>query len=126
MNATEAAPHAAPPGPADTATLDALKRIKLTETEWDEKVATARREAEASLKRLKEETETRLAAARAEAEAERGRTLEKARAEADTEATAIVAEGERAAQKATEGTGKGVTARKDEILAVVLGGFQSE
>ena len=126
MNASEAASGAAATGPADTATIDALKRIKLTETEWEEKVALARREAEAGLKRLREETDARLAAARAEAEAERTRTLEKSRAEADGEAAKIVAEGERAAQKATEGADKGVSARKDEVLAVVLGGFQGE
>ncbi len=126
MNASEAAPGAAAVGPADTATIDALKRIKLAETEWEEKVAAARRDAEASGKRLKEETETLLAQARTEAEAERSRTIERARTAADAEAAQIVAEGERAAKAATEGAGKGVAARKNDVLAVLLGGFQGD
>ena len=126
MNASQAAPAATASGPADTATLDALKRIKLAETEWEEKIATARRESETALRQLKEETDAQLTAARAQAEAERTRTLETARAGADAEAAQIVTEGEHAARQATEGTGKGVAARKNEVLAVVLSGFQRE
>ena len=126
MNASQAAPGTAAVGPADTATIDALKRIKLTETEWDEKIAAARRDAEAAGRHLKEETEARLARARTEADAERARTIDTARAAADGEAAQIVAEGERAAKAATEGAGKGVSARKNDVLAVVLSGFQGD
>ena len=126
MNASEAAPGASAPSAADTATLDALKRIKLAETEWEGKVASARREAEAATKHLKEETESLLTTARTEAEAERTRRVETARNEADREAAGIVAEGEKAARAAAEGAGKSVSARKDEVLMVVLGGFRSE
>ena len=126
MNATEAAPGAPSTGPADTATIDALKRIKATETEWEEKVSAARRDAEAAFKRLREETDALLASTRTEAEAERTRVLEKTRAGSEAEASQIVAEGERAARTAAQGAGKGVSARKSEVLAVVLGGFQDE
>lgn len=126
MNASEAAPGAGAAGPADTATIDALKRIKATETEWEEKVTSVRSDTEAALKRLKEETDALLAQARTEAETERTRTIEAARAGANAEAAKIVAEGERTARAATEGAGKGVAARKSEVLAVVLGGFLSD
>ena len=127
MKATETAPGDTAPSPmADNATLDALKRIKLAETEWEGKIAAARRDAETATKRIKEESEAVLASARAQAEAERVQTLDKARTDADREASRIVAEGEQAARAATEGAGKNVTARRDEILAVVLGGFRED
>ncbi len=110
----------------DRATIDALKRIKLTETEWQEKLAGARREAEASLQRLREATEVALATARAEAETDRTKAVDRARNEAEIEARAIVADGERAAQAASQGAGRRVADRSEEILAVVLGGFRGE
>ena len=126
MNTSEASSGASTTGSADSATIDALKRIKLAETEWEEKVAAARRDADAALKRLKEETDTLLSTARTEADTARSHAIDKARTEADAEANTIVREGERAAQKATDGAGKDLAARKSEVLAVVLGGFQGE
>jgi vacuolar-type H+-ATPase subunit H len=111
---------------SDVGTIDALKRIKATEAEWDAKIAAARQAAEAELKRLRDERDATVAAARAEAEAERARALTKARALAETEAEAIVAEGRSAAQAAATSAGKRPSERRDEILAVVLGSFASE
>lgn len=111
------------PDAANEATIDTLRRIKAAEAEWEERLATARRGAETQLKLLADECAATVAAARAEAEAERARALEQARRDADLEAAGIVAEGERQAAEAREGTGKGVVERRREVLGVVLGPF---
>jgi vacuolar-type H+-ATPase subunit H len=111
------------PGPiaSDGGTIDALKRIKATEAEWDGKVAAARRDAEASLRRLHDELEATVQAAHAAAEAERARALQRARAAAEVEAEGILAEGRAAASAAATTAGKRPADREDEVLAAVLG-----
>ncbi len=118
-------PSATRTGP-DADTIDALKRIKAAEAEWDAKVAAARANADAKLKTAREATERAIADARASAYAERQRAVENARAMADLEARAIVADGERAAKSAADGAGKRPADRKDEILAALLGRFAGE
>lgn len=118
-------PIAAQTGP-DTDTIDALKRIKAAEAEWDAKVAAARASADTTLKAAREATERAIVDARASADAERQRAVENARAMADLEARAIVADGERAAKSAADGAGKRPADRKDEILAALLGRFAGE
>jgi vacuolar-type H+-ATPase subunit H len=111
---------------SDSGTIDALKRIKATETEWAEKVAAARRETEAALRRGRDESDAIVAAAHTAAEAERAQALERARAAAEVEAQAILAEGRAAAAAAATTSGKRPADREEEVLAVVLGRLATE
>lgn len=106
--------------------IDALKRVKATETDWELRLRAARGAAEAETARLKEESEAAVRAAQQEAEAERTRAVQAARAEADREAEQILAEGTRAAEAAARGEGKRPADRKAEILSSVLAGFTTD
>ncbi|HTW40121.1 MAG TPA: hypothetical protein VMF04_04620 [Thermoplasmata archaeon] len=117
--ATEAVP------PPDVG-LDALRRIKSVESEWEQRLAADREKAEATLQRLREETEAAVKATQAEAEEERARAVGAARAGADREAAAILADGERAAAEAARGEGKHPADRKDAVLTAVLADFVSD
>ncbi len=121
MNDSEGKPRS-----ADTGTIEALKRIKAVEDEWDARLAEARREAEAARKRTSSETETAIATAREVTDAERARAVDAARATADAEARQIIADGEREAAAVARGAGKGVADRKEELLAVLLGRFATD
>ena len=121
MSTTEAT---APP--ADTGTIEALKRIKAAEVEWDQRIAEAKREAARALERMRQETEAAVAAAHEQAERERTRAVEAARANADLEAQEILARGEREAATVLAGEGTGVAGKKEEILSAVLSSFYVE
>jgi vacuolar-type H+-ATPase subunit H len=110
-------------GPSDLGSIDALKRIKAAETEWDERIASARQETEAALRRLAEESDATVKAAHAEADGARSASVQRARANADREAETIVAEGAKAAEAAARGTGKRPADHSAEVLAAVLGSF---
>ena len=109
------------PGRSDVGSIEALKRIKATETEWDEKLASARQETEATLRRLAEESDATVKATHAEADAARTLSVQRARSDADREAETIVAEGAKAAGAAARGAGKRPADRSAEVLAAVLG-----
>jgi vacuolar-type H+-ATPase subunit H len=110
-------------GAAAPASVEALKRVKATETEWDTRLNAARQEAAESLRRLRDEGDAAVKAAVAEAERKRTGQVERARAEAAMEAEAIVADGRRAAERAAHGEGRRPADKKDAILEVVLGSF---
>ncbi len=114
------------PGASDSGTIDALKRIKAVEVEWDQRLAEARREAESALRRVRDETQATVAGAHSVAESDRARLVAKARAEADVEAERIVQDGAKAAADAARGEGKRPADRRPEILAAVLGAFAPE
>jgi vacuolar-type H+-ATPase subunit H len=116
---------ASPPAPLPEGGLDALRRIKAAETEWEQRLAADRAAAETALQRVRDETEAAVKAAQAEADRERALAIAGARATADEQAAAIVAEGEVAAEEAARGEGKRPADHKDEVLAVVLGEFGS-
>jgi len=103
--------------------VEALKRVKATETEWDARLSAARQEAEDALRRLRDEGDAAVKAAEAEAERKRTDRVERARAENAAEAEVIVADGRRAAERATHREGRRPTEMKDAILEVVLGSF---
>jgi vacuolar-type H+-ATPase subunit H len=109
-----------------TDSIEALKRVRATEIEWEEKLAAAKRSAEGTLQRLREESEVAVKAAQAETEAERYQTVQAARAAADLETAQIVAEGEEVARAAARGEGKHPADRKDAVLSAVLAGFDRD
>jgi vacuolar-type H+-ATPase subunit H len=108
---------------SDLGSIEALKRIKAAETEWDEKIARAREEAELALRQITEESEAMVKAAHAKADAARALAVQNARAGADREAETIVAEGAKAAAAAAQGAGKSPADRSADVLAAVLGSF---
>lgn len=110
-------------GAAGSGSVEALKRVKATETEWDARLKAAREESEATLRRLREQSEAAVKAAQAEGERERAERVERARVEAAGMSAAIVAEGQKAAEAAARGEGRGPADKKEAILSVVLGSF---
>ncbi len=111
---------------SDAGTIEALKRIKNAESDWDHRLADARRASEATLRRQKEEAGATVAAARAEAEADHARTVERARLAADVEARQIVADGERQAAQATGAAAPRSSDRSAGLLKAVLGDLLEE
>lgn len=112
----------APPGES----IEVLKRIRATETEWDQKIAAARRESAEALARLREETVASLKAALSAAEAERVRALERARLGVEREVATILSDGERATLAAARSEGKRPRDLRDRVLAAVLGPFATD
>jgi len=108
---------------APSGSVEALKRVKSTENEWDTRLSAARTENETTLRRLREEADGAVKAAQAEADRHRIERIEKAQAEIAAEADAIVADGRKAAESATRGEGRRTSDKKDAILDVVLGSF---
>jgi|HubBroStandDraft_1064217.scaffolds.fasta_scaffold22876_2 vacuolar-type H+-ATPase subunit H len=104
--------------PAGTGSLEAVKLVKTTETEWESKIAAARKAAEAALAKLRDEARASVAAARAEAESARTRSVETVRETADADAEKIVAEGQAAAQR--DPSSRPLADQKDAILSAVL------
>ncbi len=106
--------------------VDALKRVKAVETEWDARLAEARETSRRELARKREEADAAVKAVLQEAEAERLRALERARIVSEAEARGIVSEGEAAARKVRDEREKRGGGRNGEILAAVLGSFASD
>ena len=116
----------APMASGDSGTLDALRRVKAAESEWDEKIRSARTESESALVQAKASADAAVKAVAGELEASRTRALEAAGAAADLEARQILADGEKAAKQSAAGGSKTLAARKQQVLAAVLGDFGSE
>ena len=114
----------APTLPASSeSTVEALKRVKATEAEWERKVTEARAHRDATLQRLRDETEATVQAALAEADRERAETVHAARAGAEAEAGRIAADGDRDAAEAARDDPKALAGQRAAILAAVLDGF---
>jgi vacuolar-type H+-ATPase subunit H len=109
---------------ANLGSIDALKRVKAAETDYELKLRAARGAAESTLERLRAESDAAVKAAQATADQERAQAVEAARAEAERAAAEILAEGTRVAEAAARGEGKKAADKKDAILATVLAGFQ--
>ncbi|MGA9839785.1 MAG: hypothetical protein WBE40_03135 [Thermoplasmata archaeon] len=109
-----------------TDSIEALKRVRATEIEWDEKLRAAKKSADEAAARLREESEAAVRAAQSAAETERARAVQEARTTADAEAAQIVSEGTEAARAASRGEGKRPVDRKNEVLDAVLSGFDSD
>jgi len=111
---------------SDSGTVEALKRVKATEAEWESKVAEARAHSDAAARRLRDETEAAVQAAQALADQERSQAVQAARTSADVEAQQIRAEGTKAAEAAGREDPKGLQAKRAAILAAILGEFGSD
>lgn len=110
-------------GPSVSGSVEALKRVKAVENEWNARLTTAREVTDVELTHVREEADEAVRAAEAAAERERTDRVERARAETAAEAEAIVAEGRKAAALAAAGEGRRPADKKDAILDVVLGSF---
>lgn len=106
--------------------IDALKRVRAAETEWEARVTAAKQDAGEAIARLKSSADDAVHAAQAAAEQERADKVQTARSEADREAIVILADGAKAADAAAEGAGKRPADRADAILDAVLAGFTSD
>jgi len=106
--------------------VEALKRVKATENEWDARLAAARTESDTALQSVRDETDAAVREAEAQAERDRVVRVGAARTEIAKEADGIVADGHAAAESAMKGEGRRPSDRKDEILSVVLGAFASD
>lgn len=106
--------------------IDALKRVRAAETEWEQKVTAAKQDAGEEIARLKTSADDAVKAAQAAAEQQRTAKVQAARSEADREAIVILADGAKAADAAAEGEGKHPADKADAILAAVLAGFTSD
>jgi vacuolar-type H+-ATPase subunit H len=111
---------------ADVATVEALRRLKAVEAEWEAKLATARAATAQGLQLAKDEAEATVKAVAAELESERASRLEAARAAAEREAEAIVRTGAQEAEAIRSGKGKRPADQQDAIVAAVLGPFSHD
>jgi vacuolar-type H+-ATPase subunit H len=116
---------ASSPGTA-LGSIEALKRVKATESDWELKLRAARGAAAETIERLRNDCEAAVKAAQAAADGERARAVQAARAEADQEAAGILAEGTKVAEAAARGEGKRPADKKDKILGAVLAGFSKD
>jgi vacuolar-type H+-ATPase subunit H len=114
---------AAPPAEGS---IDALKRVRAAETEWEQKVAAAKQDAGEAIAALKTSADAAIKSAQADTEQQRSAKIQAARSEADREAIVILADGAKAADAAAEGEGKRPADRADAILDAVLAGFTSD
>ncbi|HTW76712.1 MAG TPA: hypothetical protein VMG14_02985 [Thermoplasmata archaeon] len=103
--------------------IEALKRVRATEIDWEQRLQAAQQQAAAEIARLRAEADAAIKAAQSEADQERARKVQAARADADREAAGILADGERAANDAAKGEGRRPVDRADAIRAAVLAGF---
>jgi vacuolar-type H+-ATPase subunit H len=106
--------------------IDALKRVRAAETEWEQKVTAAKQDAGEEIARIKTSADAAVKSAQAAAEQARAAKVQAARSEADREAIVILADGAKAAEAASQGEGKHPADKADEILGAVLAGFTSD
>ncbi len=104
--------------PAGTGSLEAVKLVKATETEWEARLAAARKASDAALAQLRDAAKAAVAAARAEADGARTRSIEAARETADADAAKIVADGQTAVRR--DQAGRRPEDQKDAVLTAVL------
>lgn len=110
-------------GPA-RAPIETLKRVKEAEEAADSVLDRARAEGAQLLQRTRDDASRAIAEARAAGEGARETALARARTEADAEAASVLAEGRKAAQKIEMDAAQVVAARRDQVLAVVLGALR--
>jgi vacuolar-type H+-ATPase subunit H len=118
--------EAAGTSPGSPEVLEALRRVKSTEADWDRRLADARAASASELARHREESDAAVHAVAREVETERAEAVTGADREAEAEARAIVADGEAEARKIRSDEGSLAERRRTEILAVVLGRLASD
>ncbi len=112
-----------PAPPSATASVEVLKRIKSTESEWAQKLATAREEAAVGLARLRTESDTAIREAQQAADDRRAQSVATARLDIEREVGQILDAGRKDAEAAGRSAGKRPSDRRDAVLAAVLGPF---
>jgi vacuolar-type H+-ATPase subunit H len=112
-----------PPPDTSLGSIEALKRVKETESEWERKLQLARSNAKETLERLRAQSEAAVKAAQATADGARAQAVLEARRVAEREAAEILAAGTRAAEAAARPEGKRPIDQQDAIVAAVLAGF---
>lgn len=113
-----------PMGAVPAANVEALRRLKEVENDWEAKLAQTRSEVAARVALARDAAEKAIQAARAEMDRLREARLTEARAAAQIEADKILAEGQRAAQALAAAGAKGLAAAQSKIVAAVLGEFR--
>ncbi|MFZ3356790.1 MAG: hypothetical protein WA549_08590 [Thermoplasmata archaeon] len=116
-------PAGAPPPNPYLGSIEALKHVKETESEWERKLQLARSNAKETLERLRAQSEAAVRAAQATADGERAQAVLEARRGAEREAAEILAAGTRAAEAAARPEGKRPADQQELIFAAVLAGF---
>ena len=106
--------------------LEALRRLKETETATEDQLRTAIAEGAERLKRLRESAEESVRAARAAADRAAAAALEVARVGVAAEVAAIVRAGEDGAAKVGGRTKGAFAALQPKLLDAVLGEFRSD
>lgn len=112
--------------PTDQATVEALRRVKAVEQEWETRLRDARENAEQAIRRARDEADATLKAVAAELESERAHRLEAAHAASQRDEEAVHLEGAKAAEAVRAGQGKLPTGRDAVIVATVLDPFSSD
>jgi vacuolar-type H+-ATPase subunit H len=123
-----APPASPPPAPPPTdapaeGSVEALRRVKQAEAEWELKLRAARGQSQAALELLRTESEHAVKSAQVLADGVRANAVLQAKQDAERAATEILKTGTKAADAAARGDGKDPADKKDEILAAVLAGF---
>ena len=113
-------------GASSPDSVEALKKVKATENEWESRLASARRETETTLAELTAQATAAVKEAQAEADRVRTERVVQARNETAVEAETILTEGRSAAESAARGEGRRPAEKKDAILDVVLGSFEQD
>ena len=112
-------------GPEPPLSVESLKQLKATETEWDEKLKQVREEGERTLARLREAADLAVREARLQADRDREAAVVAARSRIAAEADKIQEEGRRAAESIDREKSRDVRSLRSEILDAVLGPFRS-
>ena len=111
--------------PSETS-VEALRRLKEVETEWEAKLSAARAAAEKRIQLARDSAEALVTKVRPEVERQRETVLSTARSAAQSEADRIVRDGEAKARETMEVSAKLSPTARSKVLATVLAGFQSD
>jgi vacuolar-type H+-ATPase subunit H len=103
--------------------IEALRRVKEAEAEWELKLRAARGASQANLELLRTEADTAVKSAHVLADGARSNAVLAAKQEAERDAAEILKAGVKAAEVAARGEGKSPAEKKGAILAAVLAGF---
>ncbi len=109
--------------PQTAGAIDALKRVRASEIDWDQRVTAAKQAAAEEIAQQRAAADAAVKSAQAAADQERAQKVQEARSDADRRAIAILADGAQAADVAARGEGKQPSDHADAILSAVLAGF---
>jgi len=113
-----------PSGPSES--IEALKRLKASETDGDAKLQKLVADGTERLRELAHSAEESVRAAKAAAERDADAAIERARATLATDTTAVVKVGEADAAKVTSRSKSELAKLESKLLDAVLGEFRSD